>query len=61
MGLGNPNKVLFDNGGGEGGGEEFDNPVDIEVTEQYNIKPMTTGANCPWRNGICEGTMQLLI
>ena len=48
MGLGAPNKVLVDNGG------EFDNLVYIEALEQYNIEPITTGANSPWSNGICD-------
>ena len=48
MGMGAPNKVLVDNG------KEFDNPVYTEAMEQYNIEPITTGANSPWTNGICE-------
>ena len=48
MELGAPNRVLVDNGG------EFDNEIYIEAMEQYNVEPITTEANSPWSNRICE-------
>ena len=41
MGLGAPNRVFVDNH------SEFDNAIYIEVMEQYNVEPITAGANSP--------------
>ena len=48
MGLGTPNRVLVDNLG------EFDNAIYIQAMEQYNVELITTRANSPWSNSICE-------
>ena len=46
--FGGPKKFLTDNG------REFDNEAFRELGEVYNIKIMTTAAQAPWSNGICE-------
>ena len=46
--FGAPKKILSDNGG------EFNNAVMRELGEAFNIKVMTTAAESPWSNGICE-------
>ena len=47
-GLGSPERILSDNGG------EFCNSIFNEMSEQFNIELLTTAANSPWSNGICE-------
>lgn len=46
--FGTPGKVLSDNG------KEFDNAEFREMGEKFNIKILTTAAESPWSNGICE-------
>ena len=46
--FGAPNKFLSDNGG------EFNNSEMRELGEQFNIKILTTAAESPWSNGVCE-------
>ena len=46
--FGSPEKFLFDNGG------EFINDELKEFAEQFNITIMTTAAESPWSNGLCE-------
>ena len=46
--FGAPSKFLSDNGG------EFNNCEMRELGEQFNIKIMTTSAESPWSNGVCE-------
>ena len=46
--FGAPNKVLTDNGG------EFNNPEMRQFGESFNVKIMTTSAESPWSNGVCE-------
>ena len=46
--FGAPDKLLSDNGG------EFNNHEVRALGEAFNIKIMTTAAESPWSNGICE-------
>ena len=46
--FGPPQKILSDNGG------EFVNPEMRALGEAFSIKLMTTAAESPWSNGICE-------
>ena len=46
--FGPPSKFLSDNGG------EFQNCEMRQLGETFNIKLMTTAAESPWSNGICE-------
>ena len=46
--FGAPRKILSDNGG------EFSNEQMREFGETFNVKIMTTAAECPFSNGICE-------
>ncbi len=46
--FGSPQKFLSDNGG------EFVNDEFIELAEQFNITVLTTAAESPWSNGLCE-------
>ena len=46
--FGAPKKLLSDNGG------EFNNCEFRTLGEQFNIKIMTTAAESPWSNGVCE-------
>ena len=46
--LGSPDKFLSDNGG------EFVNDEFVEFAEKFNIKILTTAAESPWSNGLCE-------
>ena len=46
--FGAPKKLLSDNGG------EFNNADMRELGEQFNLKIMTTAAESPWSNGVCE-------
>ena len=46
--FGAPQKFLSDNGG------EFVNPEMRDLSESFNIRLLTTAAESPWSNGICE-------
>ena len=46
--FGPPGKYLTDNGG------EFVNDEMIQLAEKFNITLMTTAAESPWSNGLCE-------
>ena len=46
--FGAPNKILSDDGG------EFNNQELLDVSEDLNIEIMTTAAESPWSNGVCE-------
>ena len=46
--FGSPDKFLSDNGG------EFINDEFVEFAEKFNIKILTTAAESPWSNGLCE-------
>ena len=46
--LGPPSKFLWDNGG------EFVNHDVVELAEKCNITILTTAAESPWSNGLCE-------
>ena len=46
--FGPPAKFLSDNGG------EFMNSQFLELCESFNISVMTTAAEAPWSNGLCE-------
>ena len=46
--FGAPRKLLSDNGG------EFNNVDMRQLGESFNMKIMTTAAQSPWSNGICE-------
>ena len=46
--LGVPRKILTDNGG------ELVNDEFMDMTDNLNIHVMTTPAEAPWCNGICE-------
>lgn len=46
--FGAPGKILTDNGG------EFNNVEMQSLGETFNIKIMTTAAESPWSNGVCE-------
>ena len=46
--FGAPNKILSDNGG------EFNNQELQDMSENSNIEIMTTAAESPWSNGVCE-------
>ena len=46
--FGSPQKFLSDNGG------EFVNDEFTELAEQFNITVLTTAAESPWSNGLCE-------
>ena len=46
--FGAPQKLLTDNGG------EFNNDEMRQVGDSFNIKIMTTAAESPWSNGVCE-------
>ena len=52
--FGAPCKILSDNGG------EFQNEKMRIMTERWNIKVITTPAESPWSNGLCEKTVGLL-
>ena len=52
--FGSPNSILTDNG------REFSNEKFLEMTEVYSIKSMTTAAESPWSNGVCEKTVGLI-
>ena len=47
--FGPPGSFLSDNGG------EFVNDEVIELAEQFDITILTTAAESPWSNGLCEG------
>ena len=46
--FGAPTRVLSDNGG------EFSNEMFEDMCDNLNIKMMTTSAESPWSNGLCE-------
>ena len=46
--FGSPGKILSDNG------MEFNNDCMRDLGEAFNIKVMTTAAESPWSNGVCE-------
>ena len=46
--FGSPKKLLSDNGG------EFNNSQMRQLGETFNIRLMTTAAESPWSNGVCE-------
>ena len=46
--FGSPKNFLSDNGG------EFVNQEFIELAEKFNIRVLTTAAESPWSNGLCE-------
>ena len=46
--FGAPKKILSDNGC------EFNNSMMRDLGENFNIKIMTTSAESPWSNGVCE-------
>ena len=46
--FGAPKKILTDNG------KEFSNEVFHELNEKFNVETMTTAAESPFSNGICE-------
>jgi hypothetical protein len=46
--FGSPHQFLSDNGG------EFVNAEFNELAEKFNIKVLTTAAESPWSNGLCE-------
>ena len=46
--FGPPQRFLSDNGG------EFINKQFLDMCEQFNITVMTTAAEAPWSNGLCE-------
>ena len=46
--FGAPRKLLSDNGC------EFNNSEMREMGEAFNVKIMTTAAESPWSNGVCE-------
>ena len=46
--FGPPNKIMSDNGG------EFSNPEMRALGESFSIKLITTAAESPWSNGVCE-------
>ena len=46
--FGSPRKFLSDNGG------EFVNQEFNELAEKFNISVLTTAAESPWSNGLCE-------
>ena len=46
--FGTPKKILSDNG------REFDNSEMRDLGERFNIKIITTAAESPWSNGVCE-------
>ena len=46
--FGAPKKIFSDNGG------EFNNDEMRALGEAFNIKIITTAAESPWSNGICE-------
>ena len=52
--FGVPAKILSDNGG------EFQNEEMRAMTDKWNIKILTTSAQSPWSNGICEKTVGIL-
>ena len=52
--FGSPNSILTDNG------REFSNEKFLEMTEVFSIKSMTTAAESPWSNGVCEKTVGLI-
>ncbi|CAL4151221.1 unnamed protein product [Meganyctiphanes norvegica] len=56
--FGAPKKILTDNG------REFNNSEMRALGEAFNIKIMTTAAESPWSNGICErlnGVLGILV
>ncbi len=52
--FGPPAKILTDNGG------EFQNEKVRIMYERWNIKMLTTPAESPWSNGLCERTVGLI-
>ena len=52
--FGPPSKILTDNGG------EFQNEKVRIMYERWNIKMLTTPAESPWSNGLCERTVGLI-
>ena len=46
--FGTPRKILSDNGG------EFSNCEMRDMCEKFNIRLLTTSAESPWSNGVCE-------
>lgn len=46
--FGAPGKILTDNGG------EFNNSEMRDFGENFNVKVLTTSAEAPWSNGVCE-------
>ena len=46
--FGAPRRILFDNGG------EFYNAKMKDLCHNFNIKFISTGAESPWQNGMCE-------
>lgn len=46
--FGAPGKILSDNG------REFNNDEVRALGESFNIKIMTSAAESPWSNGVCE-------
>ena len=52
--FGAPARCLSDNGG------EFSNWEFMEFSEAFNIKHMTTAAESPWSNGVCERLNSIL-
>ena len=52
--FGPPSKVLSDNGG------EFQNEKMRRMAERWNMKLLTTSAESPWSNGLCEKTVGII-
>ena len=52
--FGPPSKFLFDNGG------EFQNAEMRQLGDTFNIRLMSTAAESPWSNGLCERQNQVL-
>ena len=46
--FGAPKKILSDNGA------EFNNAIMRELGEVFNVRVLTTAAESPWSNGVCE-------
>ena len=46
--FGPPNKIITDNGG------EFSNPEMRALGESFSFRLITTAAESPWSNGVCE-------
>ena len=52
--FGAPVKIFSDNGG------EFQNEKVRKMAERWNVKVLTTAAESPWSNGLCEKTVGII-